>query len=134
MKKRKFKRDAHPSLLIGALFCVISFAASLLIFSLIMTFFKNPITLVAPFALIAFTVSAAVPSFLNAKRKGEGGFLSALLSSLLASAVFFAIALIVSHGKIGLSLPMNVLCYLLVSLLFAKLAGIKKKRNSKFRR
>ena len=133
MKKRKFKKDSRAYLLIGTLFCVISFAVSLLIFSLVLTFFENPIALIAPFALLAFTVSAAVPSFLNAKRKGEGGFLSAFLSSLLACAVFFSVALITSHGKISLSLLMNILCYILVSSLFAKLAGIKKKRHSRFR-
>ncbi len=134
MKKRKFKQDGRGSFFIGTLICVIAFAASLLIFSLLLSFFANPVSLISIFALLSYLVSAAASSFINAKRKGEGGTVSAILSALLASALFFSVGLVTTRGKIELSLLMNILCYLLVSLLFAKLAGAKKKRRSKIRR
>ncbi len=134
MKKQKFKKDGRGGLFIGALVCVVAFAASLLLFSLLLSFFANPVSLLSISALLSFLVSAAAASFINAKRKGEGGTLSAILSSLLTSALFFAVGLIASRGKIELSLLMNILCYLLVSALFAKLASVKKKRHSRIRR
>ena len=133
MKKRKFKKDGHGGFIIGTGICILAFVASLLIFSLILSFLENPIALISISALLSYIISGAVSAFINAKRKGEGGTLTALLSSLLASALFFSVGFIISRGKIELSLLMNIFCYVLVSLVFAKIAGTNKKRY-KFRR
>ncbi len=129
MKKHRLKKDGRGGLIFGVLISVLSFFLSLLIFSFILSIFENPISFVSIASLAAFLVSGAVSAFATAKYKGEGGTVTALLSSLLASAVIFAVGLICCGGKIKLSLLMNILCYLLVSAIFARLAGIKKKRR-----
>ena len=133
MKKRKIKKDGRGALLIGTLLCALIFIATILIFSFLLSLFENPVSLVSPSALLSYLISGAFSAFINAKRKGEGGTLSAILSSLLASALFFFVGLICSRGKIELSVLMNILCYILVSILFARLAGIKKKRRTRIR-
>ena len=133
MKKRNFNKHGRSGFLLGALICALSFVATLLVFSLLLSLFENPIAKISLFALLAFLVSGAVSAFINAKRKVEGGTLFSLLSSLIASTLFFSVGLIVSRGKIELSLLMNVLCYILISFVFARLASIKKKRHAKFK-
>lgn len=131
MKKRKFKKSGSKSLFFGALFALASFLISLTVFSIILSLLKNPISLLGIFGIAAYLSSGAISGFVNSKLKGEGGILFAILSSLIVSGVFLAIGIIASGGKSAPALLMNVLCYLLVSALFAKLASLKKK---KFRR
>ena len=133
MKIHKIKKEKQGGFVIGALLCAVFFIASLTLFSLLLSFFEDPITLVSPSALLSFLISGAVSAFVNAKRKGEGGTLSATLSSLLASLLFSAVGLVISRGKIELSLLMNVLCYILVSFVFARLAASKKRKRAKFK-
>ena len=128
MKKRKLKKDGHGGFIIGAFICILTFIATLTLFSLFLSFLENPIALISLSALLSYIISGAISAFVNAKRKGEGGTMSAILSSLSASCLFFLTGFVISRGKIELSLLMNILCYVLVSSLFAKLAGVKKKR------
>ena len=133
MKKRKLKKEGHLGLLFATLICALSFIISLFIFSLLLLFLENPVSLVSLFSLLAYLVSAAASAFINSKRKGEGGTVFAILSSLLASAVFFSVGLVGSRGKLELSLLMNILCYILVSALFARLGSLKPKRHKRFK-
>ena len=130
MKKRKFKRVAKKGgLLFGVIFSFISFFLSSIVTSLVISLFENPISKIELGSLVTLLISGALSAFINAKYKGEGGTLYALLSALIASAAIFATGMILSGGNGTASLLMNVLCYLLVSALFAKLAGIKRKNG-----
>lgn len=128
MKKRKFNRKSGGNLLLGALFNVVTLIFVLVIFSLVLSLLKNPIAFLSIAGIAAYLSCGGISAFVNSKRKGEGGFVFALLSSLIASGVFFAVGIIASGGKAALSLLMNILCYLLVSALFARLAMLKKKK------
>ena len=130
MKKRRFKKSGSGGgLLFGALFSLSSLILSLAIFSFILSMLENPITFVGVSSLAALLVSGALSGFVIAKHKGEGGALTAFLSSIITSALIFATGLICSGGKIQLSVLMNILCYILISALFARLKGLGKKRK-----
>ena len=130
MKKHKFRKNCSNSALIfGTLLSVFSLLLSTLIFSFILSKLENPISLVGVGSLAALLTSAAISGFFTSKYKGEGGTVSAILSSLITCLLIFATGLIASGGKLGLSLLMNILCYLLVSSLFGKLASLKKRRR-----
>ena len=130
MKKRSFKNIGNgKALIFGVLFSTVTLFASLIILSFILSRLENPVALVGIASLVSLLVSAAISSFVTAKHKGEGGTLTVLLSSLIVSIIIFAVSLIHSGGKAELSVLMNSVCYVAVSLLFARIAGIKKKRR-----
>jgi len=130
MKKHKFKTSAHSGALIfGLLISVISLSLSALVLSFILSKLEDPVAYIGIASLFILILSAAISGFATSKKKGEGGTLCALLSALIVSALIFAVSLIASGGKVKLSFLMNILCYLLVSATFGKLASFKKKRR-----
>ena len=127
MKKHKFKTTG-ASLGISLVISFLILALCLTAVSLALSLFKNPRPFIGIGAIIAFLSSGALSASLNAKIKGEGGTLFAILSAFLAAGLFFAIGLVASRGNSTIPLLMNILCYFLVSALFAKLSGRRKKR------
>ena len=128
-KSQRRERSGAKAILFGTLMSLgllfaVSAAASFVLLKL-----EDPISFLGAGSLASLLISGAISAFITAKYKGEGGFLSSLFSSLIFSLVIFSAALIIGKGKLGIGLLMNILCYLLISVLFAKLATRKAKRK-----
>ena len=128
-KSQRRERSGAKAILFGTLMSLgllfaVSAAASFVLLRL-----EDPISFIGVGSLASLLISGAISAFITAKYKGEGGFLSSLFSSLIFSLVIFSAALIIGKGKLGIGLLMNILCYLLISVLSAKLATRKAKRR-----
>jgi putative membrane protein (TIGR04086 family) len=128
-KSQRRERSGAKAILFGTLMSLgllfaVSAAASFVLLKL-----EDPISFLGAGSLASLLISGAISAFITAKYKGEGGFLSSLFSSLIFSLVIFSAALIIGKGKLGIGLLMNILCYLLISVLSAKLATRKAKRR-----
>ena len=134
MKKHrgiKARRTLPEILVFGVIISlVILFISSLLFSGLIMTV-SNPVGSVKTVSLTALLVSGAISGFIISKRKGEGGFIASLFSSLIFIGIILAIALIATRGRVGGVIFMNCFCYTLISSFFSLLA---KKRERRHRR
>ncbi len=129
-KNTKLKNTAIGTLLFGVLF---SFAV-LIVLSLASSFllvgFKNPTSNIRIASLTVFLITAAVSGFAVSKHRGAGGIAFSALTSLLFIAVLFAVAIIISKGKISGALFMNYLCYMMISSFTAVIGTRKPKRHS----
>ena len=133
MKKRKNKKSKNTAigtLLLGILFSFTVLIVLSLISSFLLIGLKNPTANIRIASLAVFLVTAAVSGFAVSKHRGEGGIAFSALTALAFIALLFALALIMSKGKISGVLFMNYLCYMLISS-FAALLGSKKRKRHK---
>ncbi len=133
MKKRKNTKSKNTPL--GTLLLGIAFSfAVMIVLSLVSSFllvgFKNPTANIRVASLTVFLITAAVSGFFVSKRYGKGGIVISALTALAFIALLFAVALVISKGKISGVLFMNYLCYMLISS-FAALLGAKKRKRHK---
>lgn len=134
MRKRKNTKSKNTSLktlLFGVFF---SFAV-LIVLSLASSFllagFKNPTADIRIASLAVFLITAAVSGFAVSKHRAGSGIAISALTSLLFIAVLFAVALVISKGKISGALFMNYLCYMMISLFTAFIGARKPKRRKR---
>lgn len=119
----KIKSTLIGTALIFGLFFGISFIVSLIAYNT-----DNPTSNVKLLSLVSFLLSAAVSGFVNMKIMGGNEFKNPLFSSLIFLSAFFIASTIIC-GKITLGCIMNILCFLLVSVLFTFL-GKRRGRKS----
>ena len=133
MKKRKNTKSKNTPL--GNLLLGIAFSFGVMIVlsldsSFLLVGFKNPTANVRVASLAVFLITAAVSGFFVSKRCGKGGIAISALTALAFIALLFAVALIMSKGKISGVLFMNYLCYMMISS-FTALLGAKKRNRHK---
>ena len=134
MKKRKNKKSKNTAigtLLLGILFSFTVLIVLSLISSFLLIGLKNPTANIRTASLAVFLVTAAVSGFAVSKHRGEGGIAFSALTALAFIALLFALALIMSKGKISGVLFMNYLCYMLISSFTALLGSKKRKRHKR---
>ena len=134
MKKRKkesgaLKRTAIGAGLIIGLYCL---------FALVMSAFlitrEDGTELTGIFSLAALMISAGLGTLISAKLFGSKSALSALSPACAVLVLYTAAALIVTGGKVELSHAMDMLCFLMMSVLFAFLSVPHAKPRHKVKR
>ena len=133
MKKHKRNEFGLTTLmLLGAAFAIAVLVAISFILSVISSMTKNPTALIGAFSLIALILSGAISGFVTSKVNGDGGMLVAILSSVISAFTILAIGLIWKGGAIKLSVPLNLLVFIAVSVI-ASLLGKKQPKRKKRR-
>ena len=126
----KAERPFPEVLFFGVIFSfAILFITSLLLCGVIMNT-SNPTGSVKTVSLISLLVSGGVSGLVIAKRKGDGGVVTVLISSLIFIGLLLAVSLISSKGKVSGAVFMNGLCYMMISVFFSFFA----KRRERHRR
>ena len=127
--RRKGLRNIQPTIamLLGGAFAFLCYFLTSLLFSAITLSVKDPLGFVGIASIGALFSSAAISSAIISRVRGEGGFLTAILSALLFCLVQLLIGLIVAKGEIGLGAVINYICYMAISAL-AALLGKGRKR------
>lgn len=124
-KNAKSKSTALGTILFGVVFSFAVLAVLSLLSSFLLIGLKNPTANIRIASLVIFLITAAISGFTVSKRRGKGGISVSALSSLAFIALLFAMALIISKGKLSGALFMNYLCYMMISS-FTALLGAKK--------
>ena len=133
MKKHKRNEFGLTTLmLLGTAFAIAVLVAVSFILSVISSMTKNPTALIGAFSLIALILSGAISGFVTSKVNGDGGMLVAILSSVISAFTILAIGLIWKGGAIKLSVPLNLLVFIAVSVI-ASLLGKKQPKRKKQR-
>ena len=133
MKKHKRNEFGLTTImLLVAAFAIAVLVAVSFILSVISSMTKNPTALIGAFSLIALILSGAISGFVTSKVNGDGGMLVAILSSVISAFTFLAIGLIWKGGAIKLSVPLNLLVFIAVSVI-ASLLGKKQPKRKKHR-
>ena len=127
----KAERTLPGVLLFGVIFSfAVLFVISLLLCGVIMNT-SNPTGSIKTASLISLLLSGGISGLVIAKRRGDGGVVTALVSSLIFIGVLLSVALIFSKGKVNGVIFMNSLCYMMISVFFSFFA---KKRQRHRRR
>ena len=133
MRKHKRKELGLTALmLLGAAFALAVIVAVSFVLSIISSMTKDPTSLIGAFSLIALILSGAISGFVTSKVNGDGGVLIAALSSVISAFAILAIGLIWKGGAIKLSVPLNLIVFIAVSVI-ASLLGKKRPKRSKHR-
>lgn len=133
MKKHKRKEFGLTTLmLLGAAFALVVMLAVSFILSVISSMTKDPTSFIGAFSLLSLILSGAISGFVTSKVNGDGGVLIAILSSVISAFTILAIGLIWKGGAIKLSVPLNLLVFIAVSLI-ASLLGKKQPKRKKHR-
>lgn len=89
-----------------------------LIFTAICYAGNDPTNAIDIFSLVALLLSGALSSFINARLGAKRGFPIAVIATAFSSALLLILGLVFSAGAIGFGLFMNIICYVMVCLLF----------------
>lgn len=135
MKRSRYarkQRSFSSVLLFGAICNLSTFILLTLFSSFILSSLKNPLALmgISAFAVLSFT--GGISGFLTARFKGENGATASVLTSLIIALLIFATGAIIAKGELKAAAPINLLSYLVFSLVFSLLAK-KRKRYRRFR-
>ena len=134
MKKRnnfKIKKSNVGTLLLGVAFSFCVLIVTSLIFSFILIGLKNPTGSIRTASLAVFLITASIAGFSVSRYKGNGGALLSILTSAAFIFILFAVTLISSRGKVSGGIFMNYICYIMISVFTAFLAGKRKKRRKR---
>ena len=128
--KRKAKGGgiARPFLL-GILFQVLALPLLSLLLAFVSALTANPTSLLGILAVAALLLSGGIYGFVASKFKVEGGRVFTLLSALLFSLLIILLGIILSGGKMNISVLIGQVIYVLTALLFSALGGVKRKRK-----
>ena len=132
MKKHKRKEFGLTALmLLGAAFAIAVIVVVSFILSVISSLTKDPTSLIGAFSLLSLILSGAISGFVTSKVNGDGGVLVAVLSSVISAFTILAIGLIWKGGAIKLSVPLNLIVFIAVSVIASLLAKkiTRKKRH-----
>ena len=131
--RRKGIQNLQPTvaMLLGTAFAFLCYFLLSLVFSAITLATPDPLCFIGIASMAALFGSGIVSSLVISKVRGEGGFLTAILSALLFCLIQLLIGLIVAKGDIGLGAIINYLCYMAISAL-AALIGKGRKRKIKY--
>jgi len=133
MKKQKRKElGLTPLMLLGAVFAVATVVVMSFLMAVISSLTKNPTSLTGALSLISLILAGAVSAFITSRVNGDGGTLIGILSSVISAFMITAIGLICKGGALTLGMPLNLLAFIGVSVIFSLLG--KKRSNRKRRR
>ena len=136
MKKHKRKELGLTSLiLLGAGFALATVTATAFLLALISSFTKNPTALTGILSLIALLLSGAISGYVTSRVNGEGGSLIGILSAVICVFLITVVGLIWKGGALNLGMPLNLLAFIGVSVLFSILGSkrLKKKHRAYYR-
>ena len=119
------KRAFFFGVIMNALFLILL----LILGSAIISSTEDPIKSVGIGSVAVLYLSAFISGFITARRKGEGGFIPVLLSSLFFSLMLLMAGLVVSGGEPAPLSAINCPVYVVISLLGATLAKNRKRRR-----
>ena len=129
MKKRKKDPGLTSLMLIGAGLALGITVVLAFIMAFISSFTKDPTSLTGALALVSLLVGGAISGFVTSRMNDEGGALVGTLSAVIASALILIIGLIMKSGKLDLSVFINLIAFICVSVLFAILGKKRIKRR-----
>lgn len=124
--KKKSNRGTFYGMLLSLLISLLILAAVSITVSAISYSTKDPMSLVKPLSVTAIILSAALSSFISARKFGSG---AAAISSLVFTLIMLTVGIISSSGMVSLGAFINYLCYVGTALLFIYLASRKPKRR-----
>ena len=132
MKKHKRKELGLTSLiLLGAGFALATVTATAFLLALISSFTKNPTALTGILSLIALLLSGAISGYVTSRVNGEGGALIGILSTVVSALLILTVGLIWRGGSLNLGMPLNLLAFIGISVLFSILGKKRIKRGHK---
>ena len=117
------------SVLWGALISAAALLSLLAVAAIIANMTADPLSAIPAASLSAALCAAAVSGYRISRRSNEGKLLTVALSSLLLCLVLLIVGLAVSGGKLSGSIFLNYICYIGVSLIFAKLGARERRRR-----
>ena len=90
---------------------------------------QNPLSTLGIMTIVIIAGSGAICGVSLSRVFKENGIQMTVLSSLFLSLIILAVGLILGGGKISLKLPLNILIYLLCSIISAYLARPKGRKR-----
>lgn len=114
---------------LGTLYSLTVMLVLTLAASALSLFGKNPISALGIMTIVTIAASGVITGVSLSRVFKESGTQMTALSSLLLSLIILAVGLILGGGKISLKLPLNVIIYLLSSIISAYLARPREKRR-----
>lgn len=115
------------ALLIGTLASALTLAAVTLIISVILYYTSDPTRHIGLLSTVALIVTGVLCGALIPQIRGDGGRLTAMLSSLLLSLLLLLVGAIASGGRVPLYCFINYSAYVAVTALVASISGRKKR-------
>ena len=130
MKHRIRKRKTNAkAILFSLIFTSATFFVFAFLISFIISLTKNPIAFIGISSFAALFLTGALSGFCTSKYKGEGGVLPAGLGSLTFALILLGLGLILSGGCLPALSLINLPCFVVLAIIFAALAGKKRKRG-----
>ena len=114
---------------LGTLYSLTVMLVLTLAASALSLFGKNPISALGIMTIVTIAASGVITGVSLSRVFKESGTQMTALSSLLLSLIILAVGLILGGGKTSLKLPLNVIIYLLCSIISAYLARPREKRR-----
>ena len=132
-RNEKFKIGRMGQIALSALYSlVVMLVLTLITAGLSLLLLKDPISSIGVMSIIIIILGAVISGVTLTRIFSDYGMQTAIFSSLLLSLLALIIGLIMGGGGVNLKLPLNVLIYVLCSILTAYLARPRAKRR-KFR-
>lgn len=130
MKYRMRKRKTNAkALLFSLIFTAVMFFVFAFLVSFIISLTKNPIAFIGISSFAVLFLTGAFSGFCTSKYRGEGGVVPAGLGSLIFALILLGIGLIMSGGSLPALTLINLPCFVVLAIIFAALAGKKRKRK-----
>ena len=132
-RNEKFKIGRMGQIALSALYSlVVMLVLTLITAGLSLLLLKDPISSIGVMSIIIIILGAVISGVTLTRIFSDYGMQTAIFSSLLLSLLALIIGLIMGGGGVNLKLSLNVLIYVLCSILTAYLARPRAKRR-KFR-
>lgn len=128
-RNSKGQSNVFYSVIAGALISAAIMLMLSAVGALIANMTKDPLAVIPIASLSATLCAAAISGYIIAKRSKAGKMLTAALASLLLCLILLLIGLAISGGAISGSVFINYICYIGVSLIFAKLGTVGRKHR-----
>ena len=134
MKKRKSETSGIKSCAVGAAIIIALYLISALAMTVFLSTKENGSEITGIFALASLMIAGGLGTFISARLMRSPTFLSALSPSAAILVFYTATALIATGGKITLFHTMNMICFIMISALFAFLSLPRLKAKHRARR
>lgn len=127
MKKRRSESGSFKRCAIGAAIIIALYLITALIMTAFLSTRENGTELTGIFALASLMIAGGLGTFISAKVMHSSSMLSALCPSAALLVIYTAAALVITGGNVDLSHTMNMICFIMISALFAFLSLPQKK-------
>ena len=134
MKKRKSEMTGAKKCAIGSAIIIGLYLISALAMTAFISTRENGTEISGVFALASLMIAGGLGTFISSRLVRFPTFLSALSPSSALLVLYTAVSLIATGGKVGLSHAMNMVCFIMISALFAFLSLPRAKARHSARR